>query len=353
MDLADLVRAVEEAIDKASSWDTPASLWLVHDLLEERLSALRVSFLTSLDGHPAHALELLYAPSDAHGVVLITEGYAYSKERRVTHPTQPPSSYKDSVEVRLAHIVLRTGEEAMACRTRGETEPVVTISSDDESRNNGTALTGRVTWALRRVLRLSSHADDLLEGTLESTETVRARLAAAVLFTALLDTAKNESHDAARDLLLGSLSDTKQLMKCGPFALHHASWEAAHTEALATHSEKLQQLADLAARDPGDSQVLATLDRHEHATRLLAWLDAPMWARRLSDTTPPLETSALLLLSLVKQGVLTPAAAEIASAVFSLHAPYGAWAATSKPGRNEPCPCGSSMRFKACHGRLA
>ena len=61
MNLADLVRAVEEAIDEASSWDTPASLWIVHDLLEERLSALSVSFRTSLEGHPPHALELLYA----------------------------------------------------------------------------------------------------------------------------------------------------------------------------------------------------------------------------------------------------------------------------------------------------
>ncbi len=353
MELVDLARAVEGAIDKASPWDAPASLWLVHDLLEERLAGVKVSFLTSLDGHPAHALELLYAPSDAHGVVLITEGYAYSAKRRAENPIEPPSAYKDSNEVRLAHIILRTSEEAMVCRTRGEVEPVIAHAYAEESRPDGTALTGRVTWALRRALRLPSHAEHPLEGPLESTASLRTRLAAAVLFSALLDVAARESHDAAIDLLLGSLSDTEQLMRCGPFALHHTSWEEAHAEALMTHSEKLQQLASETENSPGDQEALTALDKHERATRLLAWLDAPMWARRLSDSTPPLEASARMLLSLVNQGVVTPAAAEIASGVFSLQAPFGSWAATSKPGRNEPCPCGSTLRFKLCHGRLA
>ena len=84
---------------------------------------------------------------------------------------------------------------------------------------------------------------------------------------------------------------------CGPFALHHDSWEAAHAEALDAHTEKLQQLETV-------------------------------------TSTPP-------------------AAADITCEVFKLRAPYGAWTATSKPGRNEPCPCGSGLRFKLCHGRLA
>ncbi|MDR0233199.1 MAG: SEC-C domain-containing protein, partial [Zoogloeaceae bacterium] len=27
--------------------------------------------------------------------------------------------------------------------------------------------------------------------------------------------------------------------------------------------------------------------------------------------------------------------------------------AAPKPGRNEPCPCGSGKKYKHCHGRLA
>jgi uncharacterized protein YciI len=353
MELDDLVRAVEESIDKASSWDSPASLWLVHDLLEERLTGVSVSFLTTLDGHPAHALELLYAPSDAHGVVLITEGYAYSAARRGTNPSEPPSAYKDSNEVRLAHIILRTGEEAMACRTRGELEPVISIASTDETRPGGTALTGRVTWALRRALRLPSHAEDPLEGPLEPTSSVRVRLAASVLLTALQDAAKRESHEAAHLLLLGALTDVDLLLRCGPFSLHHDSWDDAYNDALTVHNEKLSELADSAANDPTDSDALAALEQHEYATRRLTWLDAPMWARRLADTTPSLAAASSMLLSLVKQGVLNPQAAEIISGVFSLQAPYGSWASTSKPGRNAPCPCGSQLRFKLCHGRLA
>jgi uncharacterized protein YecA (UPF0149 family) len=26
-------------------------------------------------------------------------------------------------------------------------------------------------------------------------------------------------------------------------------------------------------------------------------------------------------------------------------------ARTPKPGRNDPCPCGSTLKFKRCHGR--
>jgi hypothetical protein len=230
---------------------------------------------------------------------------------------------------------------------------VISIASSDEARQNGTALTGRVTWALRRALRLPSHAEDPLEGPLEETSSLRVRLAAAVLCAALLETAEAESHEAARELLLGSLSDPSLLLRCGPFSLHHDTWEDAYSDALRAHTEKLECLADALASDPSDDSTLALLDQHEHATRLLAWLDAPMWARQLQDTTPPLEATAHTLLKLVKQRVLNKEAAEILAKVFSLHAPYGAWSATSKPARNTSCPCGSGLRFKLCHGRLA
>jgi preprotein translocase subunit SecA len=60
-----------------------------------------------------------------------------------------------------------------------------------------------------------------------------------------------------------------------------------------------------------------------------------------SVTAPPAEAAA---------PASAPAQPRSAAAVAAAAAPFVR--DTAKVGRNEPCPCGSGLKYKQCHGKL-
>lgn len=170
-------------------WDQPSSLWEVHDadvpdsIRVEHSDCFALAYSVRLaqvlDGHPAEAMVGVRL-SGAVGAVLVTEGWSYSPERLVELAAgadlPEPSACADRVEIRLAHLVMRDGTEAVVMRRRGQ-EPEVLQGLD---------LAGRVVVALRRVLGVSSR---VLHGVFPEFAIVR-RMVLAGFVDAALESAK-------------------------------------------------------------------------------------------------------------------------------------------------------------------
>ena len=266
-----IAEKIETEIEELG-WDQPASLWEVRDIEvpdEVRAEhadcfalAYSVHLAEVLDGHPAEALVGVRV-EDAVGAVLVTEGWGYSTEslQAVAGGAElpPPAECEDRVEVRIAHLVMRDGTEAVVMRRRGEAPEVV----------QG-ALSGRVVVALRRVLGVASRA---LEGAVPELVAVR-RMVLAGFVTSALASAKVLGEDVRammRVFAAGVAAETSRVRApLERIGLYEATWERAI------------ERARISAREEGEG-------------RFLEWADGEMYAEYLLDRFGPIEGKLAVL----------------------------------------------------------
>lgn len=248
-------------------WDQPSSLWEVHDV--EVPDAIRIEhsdcfalaysvrLAQVLDGHPADAMVGVRLQG-AVGAVLVTEGWSYSPDRLAELAAgvelPQPSECADRVEIRLAHLVMRDGTEAVVMRRRDQAPEVL----------QGLELAGRVVVALRRVLGVPSR---VLHGVFPEFATAR-RLVLAGFVDAALESAKVLGEDSTammRVFAAGVAAESPRVRApLERLGLYETSWTAA-----------LERARRSAAED-GD-------------TKFLEWADEEMYAEYLIDRFGALE----------------------------------------------------------------
>jgi hypothetical protein len=251
----------------ALGWDQPSSLWVVEDIevpdsiRAEHSDCFALAYSTRLaqvlDGHPADAM-LGLRIQGAVGVVLVTEGWSYSSDRLAELAAgvelPAPAECADRVEIRLAHLVMRDGTEAVVMRKRSEAPEVL----------HGLELTGRVVVALRRVLGVPSR---VLHGMFPEFCTVR-RLVLAGFVDAAIESAKLLGEDPMplmRVFAAGVAAESPRVR--APLArlgLYEPDWSAALQRALTSAEE-------------------------EGETHFLEWADEEMYAEYLLDRFGPIE----------------------------------------------------------------
>jgi len=263
-------------------WDQPAALWGVYladvdDESHDRVAlALNFCHITDLDGAPAAALAGMHAPRDVIAIAVSCEGWSYSPERTAAgEPDGPPSSFEDSLEMRLVHLVAKDGTEVLAQQFRtGEASREVSYGPQH----------GRLPEALRRVMGLPSHAPT----PNLSVQSARSRVLPAVVRAGMfaMAPAGPEALDWALDEP-ESRSEVLTRAASERFGLTGESWdEAVSIAATASFGS-----------DPAPYG--------EDVARLLGWADGPMWAAAVDEALPSRTDVVLSLEHLRMAGVLS------------------------------------------------
>lgn len=342
-----MLRELERTLEETAGWDQPATIWQIRlpdeatqHLLQLPTDTLGLELLSVLEGHPREAMTGLRAASDAIGVVLVTEGWTYSEERKKQSPLYQPSQYKDSREMRLAFLVLRTGEEAVLHHIRGQEPQVGVVGGEDHF-----LISGPISWVTRRVIGLPSRADSPSEAVIPDPTEVFKLYAVAARLRAFLDVCAQLDddalqHEAAHQLVteLLTIAPTDEEMH-----INALSWEASRAGCI----EEAKRLRLVYA----ESEEWERFAETEESIRITEWYDAPLFAVEVADKAPSLESLADVLLRFARSRPIPASLLRLVGETLGINPPYGSWSVLVKPGRNEPCPCGSTKHFKHCHGR--
>lgn len=344
--LLELLHLVEGFLDESSGWDQPASLWEVHSPTENTQltfslseSALSVELVSLLEESPVDELLGRSASPTALGVMLVTEGWTFGEERDVANRHRMSSDNRNSLEVRVALLVMRNGDEAWLRHIRGS-QPEAWITS----KGGRNIPEGPAVWSLRRAVGLPSQAEHSSFGALPDVTDVIGTLETAANLEYLLE---------ACELVMKEGFSTTAAREAFSTVIRHPSQSDRPTAEVRTWEEARRHFIEdltrrrlaLAGREEWEA-----FEACEGSIRIAEWSDAPLFARTTAAQTPTRGELAERLLQAARRKHLPADLVGVVADVLNLESPYGSWGVLTKPGRNEPCPCGSTKRFKHCHG---
>jgi hypothetical protein len=333
-----LAAHLETLVDE-QGWDMPASLWEVRgvDLPDDVTDFLTAGSSDSiaagfglrvhsfLEGHPREALVgCSVTDPDVLGVVLVTEGWAYSRDREGSAQPLPPSGYEDSRELRLVYLLLRDGSEALVRRVRGsKTEPddvLIQAPTDGDAH-----MDGEVVWAVRRVLGLPSGASRFAHPPSWRELWWRIHMAPMLLLLSI-----SEDPEMQERLVAALLASSIDADESGERQLRYmvSEWRNRGLEA---------------ARD-GDKTMEEAAGRW---VKELSWFDADMAAVRLTARLPTLEMTARELQLMALTGHLGVDLVTRLASAAGLRPPTSDWGVA--PARHQSCLCGSGRTWGHCH----
>lgn len=437
-----LARHLEARVDE-HGWDAPATLWELHladvgddlppqlrDLLgdEAALSehpdavvtaavvgadaeaearaladmvlAAEVHFVDEFHGHPFDGLVGRHATPEAAAVALSTEAWQYpdavldAAAAGLPLPDVPAGEHPDKVEIRMVHLVFRSGR-TVTVRRRRDTGTVEVFGADDTGTDGIHAFRGRVIDALHRYLGIPSvtpvtvaarqaarqtwlsqtmwlaENPEVLAGFFARlgnpdsfTELLKQSPALAAVTVAVLDPASLVQGMASlaglASLCRGRAASGRLASVAGDPATDPqpgspddlAAWDQAR-QALIEHLEWLPELIDREAAGSthlGERAVTDLLADIDATVTFARWADAGLFAT--NHDIPDLHSSLARLAALLADGRLSDDAASLVCDVAGLDgdARAAVWVAAGPPGRNDPCPCRSGRKYKLCHG---
>lgn len=319
-----------EARDGAGA--APGSSAVVGFALEE---------LLAIEGHPFEGLLGIRLPPEYDGAILTTEAWDYPDDVKqassfdglhVPADMPPPSQHPRRVELRLLQAVSRSGDMlTLVDRRDGE-----------QLTLNGDEATGRVVDALRRVVGLPTSGPGSPVALVLGRAWL-AGLAERAVSGAVLDAAAVKALDPVTALVaildeeLPGSAQGAGAVRVPPSISGPQADSLAKTLGQRMTWEMLRGLAAAGQIPTGADPTVAT------------WCDAPMFARLVTEATIPQRASLEVLAS-----VAPAAAAEVQQRIrdrgWDEPDSYVPVTPAGRPGRNDPCPCGSGTKFKKCHG---
>jgi hypothetical protein len=289
------VRCVEDAlcryalhlleISREHGWDLPAALLAVKLTETPRPgdepdpSAVSVTFsvehLGTFENFSAESLVGIFAPEDAVGVALVCECWTYHPDRPPEDAELPPSRYEDSLEIKVAHVVLRDGTEVLATIYRDAGLDPSAVCTKQY---------GCVPQSVRRVLGLPS---DPWQAP-PTMQDIRSRVLPWVGLVAL-----RSVHPFAHTAVLADIAQNSAAIYediSVSLGLLESSWEDSLIAVRRTGPTR-------------DNPMLADLDLLPAAF----WVDPPLWALTLGDLIPTRPAASSALQDLVRHGGMEPA----------------------------------------------